>query len=124
MITRTRDLVPPGRRFSLQLRRIAVAIAGFSVLALGLVLVVVPVPGTSLVVIPLGFTILAKEFAWARCTLAWATRKLQPLWFAVRQMFRWRLVPAHQRSAHRSRRHPPTLALTNALRLHFRVVAG
>jgi hypothetical protein len=97
MILRTADLARAPRGFSRQLRRIAVAIAGFSVLALGLVLVVVPVPGTSIVVIPLAFTILAKEFAWARCALAWMTRAVRALWFAVRQMFGRRLVPVPAR---------------------------
>jgi len=97
MIRRTADLARAPRGFSRQLRRIAVAIAGFGVLALGLVLVVVPVPGTTIVVIPLGLTILAKEFAWASSTLAWATRTVQALWLAVRQMFGRRLVPAPAR---------------------------
>ena len=97
MILRTGDLAPAPRGFSRQFRRIALAIAGFSVLALGLALVVVPVPGTSIVVIPLGFTILAKEFTWARSTLAWATRVMQALWFAVRQVFGMRLSPVPAR---------------------------
>jgi hypothetical protein len=77
----------PRRGISLELRRIAIAIAGFSVLGLGLVLVVVPVPGTSFVVIPLGFAILAKEFVWARRSLAWSRRTVRALWVAVRQAF-------------------------------------
>jgi tellurite resistance protein TerC len=97
MILQTADPTRSGRCVSLQLRRIALAIAGFGVLALGLVLVVVPVPGTSIVVIPLGFTILAKEFAWARRALAWATCRAKALWFAVRQMFGRRLLPVPAR---------------------------
>ena len=97
MILRTGDLAPAPRGFSRQFRRIALAIAGFSVLALGLALVVVPVPGTSIVVIPLGFTILAKEFTWARNTLAWGTRLVRALWFAVRHVFGMRLLPVPAR---------------------------
>jgi tellurite resistance protein TerC len=97
MILRTGDLAPAPRGFSLPFRRIAIAIAGFSVLALGLALVVVPVPGTSIVVIPLGLGILAKEFTWAKRTLAWATRAAQAVWFVVRQVFGIRLAPAPAR---------------------------
>jgi tellurite resistance protein TerC len=97
MILRTGDLAPAPRGFSLQFRRIALAIAGFSVLALGIVLVVVPVPGTSIVVIPLGLSILAKEFTWARRTLAWVTRAVQALWFVVRHVFGIRHSPVPAR---------------------------
>jgi hypothetical protein len=45
-------------------RRIAVAGLGFTVLALGVALVVLP--GPALVVIPAGLAILALEFQWAR----------------------------------------------------------
>lgn len=45
-------------------RRVAVAVIGGTVLALGLVLVVTP--GPAFVVIPIGLAILALEFAWAR----------------------------------------------------------
>jgi tellurite resistance protein TerC len=45
-------------------RRIAVAVVGGTVLAIGVALVVLP--GPALVVIPLGLAILSIEFAWAR----------------------------------------------------------
>jgi tellurite resistance protein TerC len=48
-------------------RRIAVAIVGGTVLAIGLALLVLP--GPALVVIPLGLAILGLEFAWARAWL-------------------------------------------------------
>lgn len=63
------------------------AIAGCSVLVLGLALLAVPVPGTSIVVIPLGFAILAKEFVWARLTVAWSRRTARAFSTAVRQTF-------------------------------------
>lgn len=47
-----------------QLRRIAVAVAGGTVLAIGAALLILP--GPALVVIPVGLGILALEFAWAR----------------------------------------------------------
>ncbi len=45
-------------------RRIAVALIGTTVIALGVAMLVLPGPG--LVVIPAGLAILALEFAWAR----------------------------------------------------------
>jgi tellurite resistance protein TerC len=49
-------------------RRIAVALAGFTVLAIGIVMIVTP--GPAIVVIPIGLGILGLEFAWARHWLA------------------------------------------------------
>jgi tellurite resistance protein TerC len=45
-------------------RRIAIAVVGSTVLAIGVALIVLP--GPALVVIPLGLAILSIEFAWAR----------------------------------------------------------
>ena len=45
-------------------RRIAVALVGGTVLAIGIALIVLP--GPAFVVIPLGLAILGAEFAWAR----------------------------------------------------------
>ena len=47
-----------------QLRRLAVAIIGGTVLLFGIALIVLP--GPAILVIPLGLTILALEFAWAK----------------------------------------------------------
>ncbi|NNL66133.1 MAG: hypothetical protein HKP30_07825 [Myxococcales bacterium] len=49
-------------------RRLAVALVGSTVLALGVLLVFLP--GPAFVVIPVGLAILAVEFAWARRWLA------------------------------------------------------
>jgi uncharacterized protein (TIGR02611 family) len=46
------------------LRRAVVAVIGFTVLLIGLAMVVLP--GPAVVVIPLGLAILATEFLWAR----------------------------------------------------------
>jgi len=46
------------------LRRAVVAVIGFTVLLIGLAMVVLP--GPAIVVIPLGLAILATEFVWAR----------------------------------------------------------
>jgi tellurite resistance protein TerC len=48
-------------------RRIGIAIAGGTVLLIGIVMIVLPAP--SIVVIPIGLAILALEFAWARIWL-------------------------------------------------------
>ncbi len=45
-------------------RRIAVAIVGFTVLVVGIAMIVLP--GPAIVVIPIGLGILGLEFAWAR----------------------------------------------------------
>jgi len=45
-------------------RRIVIAVVGMSVLLLGIVMLVTP--GPAIVVIPVGLTILALEFVWAR----------------------------------------------------------
>jgi tellurite resistance protein TerC len=45
-------------------RRIAVAVVGFTVLAIGVAMIVLP--GPAFVVIPVGLGILGLEFAWAR----------------------------------------------------------
>lgn len=65
----------------------AIAVAGFSVLVLGVALVVVPVPGTSVVVIPLGLAILAREFRWARGLLNWGSAKVRRAWLGARRLF-------------------------------------
>ena len=45
-------------------RRIAISVVGFTVLAIGVAMVVLP--GPAFVVIPVGLGILGLEFAWAR----------------------------------------------------------
>ena len=56
---------PPKKRtpFQIALRWVRIAL-GFSVLALGLVMVALP--GPAMIVIPVGLAILATEYAWAR----------------------------------------------------------
>jgi tellurite resistance protein TerC len=45
-------------------RRIAIAVVGSTVLAVGVIMLVLP--GPALIVIPIGLGILGLEFAWAR----------------------------------------------------------
>ena len=47
-----------------QVKRLIVAVIGFSVLAIGIALIVLP--GPAFIVIPLGLVILATEFVWAK----------------------------------------------------------
>ena len=48
-------------------KRIAIAVAGFSVLCVGVAMIVLP--GPAFIVIPAGLAILGIEFAWARSWL-------------------------------------------------------
>lgn len=45
------------------LRKVVIAISGFAVLAVGILMIVTP--GPAVLVIPLGLTILSKEYPWA-----------------------------------------------------------
>ncbi|MDE2059757.1 MAG: PGPGW domain-containing protein [candidate division NC10 bacterium] len=47
-----------------QAKRVVVIVVGFTVLLIGIVLIVLPGPAT--LVIPLGLAILATEFVWAK----------------------------------------------------------
>lgn len=88
---------PPPRTAAGQgLRRVGIAVAGFAVLLLGVVLLAVPVPGTTVLVIPLGLTILAREFRWAQTVRdglaaavkrAWApvAHTIRTSWTAIRR---------------------------------------
>jgi len=55
-------------------RRIAIAVVGFTVLAVGIALIVLP--GPAIVVIPIGLAILSVEFAWARMWLRKVRRSI------------------------------------------------
>jgi hypothetical protein len=57
-----------------------VAVSGFGVLAFGVALIVVPIPGTTMVVIPCGLAILSKEFDWARKLVGWSRDVARRLW--------------------------------------------
>lgn len=61
-----------------QAKRAIVIVIGFTVLVLGIVLIVLP--GPAILVIPLGLAILATEFVWARRLLVrfrWKARQLK-----------------------------------------------
>jgi tellurite resistance protein TerC len=58
-------------------RRIAVSIVGFTVLAIGVAMIVLP--GPAFIVIPIGLGILGLEFAWARRWLKTAKEKAEAM---------------------------------------------
>ena len=47
-----------------QVKRVIIAVVGFTVLAIGLVMIVLP--GPAILIIPVAMGILATEFVWAR----------------------------------------------------------
>ena len=58
-----------------QVKRLIVAVIGFSVLAIGIAMIVLP--GPAFIVIPLGLFILATEFVWAKKLLKKIEDKLK-----------------------------------------------
>jgi uncharacterized protein (TIGR02611 family) len=68
--------------YPLALRKTAIAIAGFAVLIVGVAFIFLPAP--SVVVIPLGLAILAREFLWARKVLDWSREHVRRSWISVR----------------------------------------
>jgi tellurite resistance protein TerC len=59
----------------LQLKRLIVVVVGFTVLAIGVAMIVLP--GPAFIVIPTGLAILAAEFVWARNLLKQLKEKLK-----------------------------------------------
>lgn len=58
-----------------QIKRLVIGVVGFSVLFVGLLMLVLP--GPAIIVIPLGLAILATEFVWARKLLSSVRERLQ-----------------------------------------------
>lgn len=58
-----------------RIRRIFIGVIGFTVLLIGVAMIVLP--GPAIVVIPLGLAILATEFVWARRLLKRIKDKIQ-----------------------------------------------
>ncbi len=65
-------------------KRIVITIVGFTVLAVGLVMLVLP--GPAFIVIPVGLGILSLEFAWARVWLRKIKKKSEELAQSARQV--------------------------------------
>jgi uncharacterized protein (TIGR02611 family) len=70
-----------------RLYRLVFAIAGFTVLAVGLAMLVLPGPG--LVVIVIGLTLLALEFAWAERMLERTVDRMERARLVTREATRW-----------------------------------
>lgn len=58
-----------------QAKKLVIAVLGFTVLAIGLAMIVLP--GPAVIVIPIGLGILATEFIWARNLLKKVKLKLR-----------------------------------------------
>ena len=65
-------------------RKIGVAVIGFSILTCGVALIVLP--GPAVLVIPLGLAILAREFLWAHKLLGQIKELLRQLKARARQL--------------------------------------
>jgi uncharacterized protein (TIGR02611 family) len=74
-------------------KRIAIAVAGFTVLLVGVAMIVLP--GPAIVVIPAGLAILALEFAWAKRLLTEVRERGSDI---LRWRWRWRSRSRQQRS--------------------------
>lgn len=57
-----------------KLKLVIIAAIGFSVLGIGIAMIVLP--GPAIIVIPIGLGILATEFAWAKSLLKQAKRRV------------------------------------------------
>jgi uncharacterized protein (TIGR02611 family) len=73
-----------------RLYRLVLAVAGFTVLLLGVALLVLPGPG--LVVIVVGLTILALEFAWAERMLERAIDRMERARQATKEATLWQKI--------------------------------
>jgi uncharacterized protein (TIGR02611 family) len=73
-----------------RLYRVVFAVAGFTVLAAGLAMLVLPGPG--LVVIVIGLALLALEFAWAERMLERAVDRMERARQATREAARWQKI--------------------------------
>jgi uncharacterized protein (TIGR02611 family) len=76
------------------IKRVAIGVAGFTVLVIGVAMIVLP--GPAFIVIPAGLAILALEFAWAKRLLERAREQGSAF-------FRWRAHSPMGKSKIRSR---------------------
>lgn len=59
-------------------RQAIIAVVGFTVLVLGIVMIFLP--GPAIIVIPVGLGILATEFIWARRLLKYVREQIDRIW--------------------------------------------
>ena len=60
-----------------QAKRAVITVAGFTVLGIGIAMIVLP--GPAIIVVPVGLGILATEFVWARALLKHAKERIARL---------------------------------------------
>jgi len=60
-----------------QARRLIVTVAGFTILAAGIAMIVLP--GPAVVVIPVGLAILATEYVWAKKLLTSVKKRIEQM---------------------------------------------
>lgn len=65
-------------------RKIGIAVAGSTVLLVGVAMIVLP--GPAVLVIPLGLTILSKEFPWAKRLMVWLQAQMNRRLSAIRRV--------------------------------------
>ncbi len=61
-----------------KVKKLIVAVVGFTILFIGLV--VIFLPGPAIIIIPVGLAVLATEFVWAEKLLAKFKEKLNSFW--------------------------------------------
>lgn len=59
-----------------KIKKIFIAVIGFTILLIGIVMILLP--GPAIIVIPIGLAILATEFVWAKLLLRRLKRKILP----------------------------------------------
>ena len=77
-----------------QLRRFVIFIIGISIVLVGVLMVVTP--GPAIIVIPIGLSILAIEFAWARVLLKRFKQKAEQMGQEVSERFRKKEKVKHE----------------------------
>ena len=65
-------------------RKVGIAVAGSTVLLVGVVMIVLP--GPAVLVIPLGLTILSKEYPWAKRLMFWLQAQMNRRLATVRRV--------------------------------------
>ena len=61
-----------------KIKKIIVAVFGFTILLIGIILIFLP--GPAIIIIPVGLAVLATEFVWAERLLAKFKEKASNLW--------------------------------------------
>jgi uncharacterized protein (TIGR02611 family) len=101
-----------------QAKRVIVVVSGFTILIVGVAMIVLP--GPAFVVIPIGLAILATEFIWARTLLDTVKERIKRM-RKRRFMIHW--LRDHHRSEIRERQFPAEWeAIVRANVVHFQML--